>query len=203
MLPQVGFGGASILIVGAGFATGATVSVGDTPTKADMIDNSRIQAVVPSGSGTVDVVVTNPDGQTGRSATGFTYNVVTLTPSATFVAAGTEMNVSWTATHARNSMDWVGLFELDAPNTSYGWWEYAYGTGGVFGLNAPLTRGRDRIPLSSGRPLFRRGSKRPDNGAVGSRHESAPARHRRTYPPAGCLIADRARRAVRRSCRRA
>ncbi len=107
-----------------------------------MIDNSRIQAVVPSGSGTVDVVVTNPDGQTGRSATGFTYNVVTLTPSATFVAAGTEMNVSWTATHARNSMDWIGLFELDAPNTSYGWWEYAYGTGGVFGLNAPLTRGR-------------------------------------------------------------
>lgn len=142
VIPQVGFGGTSILITGAGFATGATVSVGGTATRADMIDNSRIQAVVPSGSGTVDVVVTNPDGQTGRSTTGFTYNVVTLTPSATFVAAGTEMNVSWTTAHARNFLDWIGLFELEAPNTSYGWWEYASGTGGVFGLNAPLTRGR-------------------------------------------------------------
>ena len=87
------------------------------------------------------MVVTNPDGQTARSATGFTYTVVTLTPGATFVAAGTEMNVSWTVTHARNSLDWIGLFELDAPNTSFGWWQYAFGTGGVFGLNAPLTRG--------------------------------------------------------------
>ena len=87
------------------------------------------------------MVVTNPDGQTVRSATGFTYNVVTLTPGATFVAAGSDMNVSWTAAHARNSQDWIGLFELGALNTSYGWWAYTFGTGGVFGLNAPLTRG--------------------------------------------------------------
>ena len=112
VIPQVGFGGISIDITGAGFATGATVSVGGTATNVHVIDNGRIQAVVPSGSGTVDVVVTNPDGQTARSATGFTYTVVTLTPGATFVAAGTEMNVSWTATHARNSLDWIGLFEL-------------------------------------------------------------------------------------------
>jgi plastocyanin len=68
-------GGTSVSIAGSGFASGATVSFGSIAASSVSVANATaITAVAPAGSaGKVDVVVTNPDGQTGRLAEAFTY----------------------------------------------------------------------------------------------------------------------------------
>ena len=68
-------GGTSISIAGSGFNPGATVSFGaGTATSVNVTGSDTITAVAPAGNaGKVDVVVTNPDGQSGRLTEGFTY----------------------------------------------------------------------------------------------------------------------------------
>jgi hypothetical protein len=68
-------GGTSITISGTGFASGATVTVGGSAATNVVVSNSTtITATTPAHSaGTVDVVVTNPNGQTGGKLSAFTY----------------------------------------------------------------------------------------------------------------------------------
>jgi plastocyanin len=68
-------GGTSVTINGSGFAQGAAVSFGAAPaTTVNVANANSITAMTPAGSaGSVDLVVTNPDGQSGRLARGFTY----------------------------------------------------------------------------------------------------------------------------------
>jgi hypothetical protein len=111
-----------------------------------VLDGTRIRATAPNASpGTVDVVVTNPGGQHATLPAGFTYNAVTLTASAAMAAAGARLTVTWNAVSARCSSDWIGIFELGDPSTSYekNWWDYAAcGNGGEHELTAPTTPGQ-------------------------------------------------------------
>ncbi len=61
-------GGATIVVAGSDFLPGATVTFGGVPAATvTFVDSTRLEVVSPAhASGTVDVVVTNPDG---RSAT--------------------------------------------------------------------------------------------------------------------------------------
>ena len=75
-------GGKLIVITGtgfvtstqAGFATGTTVTVGGTACTSPTVYNSiEMSCVVPSGTGTSDVVVTNPEGSAATLVGGYTY----------------------------------------------------------------------------------------------------------------------------------
>ena len=68
-------GGNSVTISGTGFALGATVALGGTPASAvNVVNSSTITAVAPAhAAGTVDVAVTNTDGQSGTLTGGYTY----------------------------------------------------------------------------------------------------------------------------------
>jgi hypothetical protein len=68
-------GGTSVTINGANFQQGATVSIGGTAASSvNVASSTAITAVTPPHSaGTVSVVVTNPDNQTGTLVNGFTY----------------------------------------------------------------------------------------------------------------------------------
>ena len=67
-------GGTAVTITGTGFATGATVTIGGTSAPATVVGSTTINAVTPAhASGTVNVVVTNPGGQTGTLNNGFVY----------------------------------------------------------------------------------------------------------------------------------
>ena len=68
-------GGTSVTVSGGGFAPGATVSFGTTPAGAVSVASATtITAMAPAGSaGSVDVVVTNADGQSGRLSRAYTY----------------------------------------------------------------------------------------------------------------------------------
>jgi IPT/TIG domain len=68
-------GGTSVTISGTGFSTGATVTLGGTAaTNVTVVSSVSITATTPAHTaGTVDVVVTNSDGQNDTLSNGFTY----------------------------------------------------------------------------------------------------------------------------------
>lgn len=92
-------GGTALSITGTGFLTGATVSFGGTAaTGVAVASSTSITATAPSHTaGTVDVVVTNPDGQSGKLAGGYAYSVAEVSlglgvpygdPNSVTIAAG-------------------------------------------------------------------------------------------------------------------
>ena len=76
-------GGAPITLSGSGFKTGAAVTLDGTVTIATVNSSALIVATAPAHApGTVDVVVTNPDGESSTLTRGFTYRIVQVPPPA-------------------------------------------------------------------------------------------------------------------------
>lgn len=75
-------GGLGITITGSGFVSGATVSIGGVAATAVAFQSATsITATTPANAaGAKDIVVTNPDGQGGRMANAFTYEVPVVAP---------------------------------------------------------------------------------------------------------------------------
>ncbi|HVF90767.1 MAG TPA: PKD domain-containing protein, partial [Blastocatellia bacterium] len=95
-------GGVPFVITGSNFAAGATVKVGGTPASGVVVTSGNsISAVAPAhAAGRVDVMVTNPDGQSSSLAGGFTY--VSSRPPTVAITASTlsgmlPLSVSFTS----------------------------------------------------------------------------------------------------------
>lgn len=72
--PDTAAAGTSIAIFGTGFVDGATVLFGATAgTEVDVVSENEITVVVPAGTGTVDVTVTNEDDQSDILEDAFMY----------------------------------------------------------------------------------------------------------------------------------
>jgi hypothetical protein len=92
-----------VLIHGEGFQPGARVTIDLAATDVTVLSSNVITALTGSHPvGTVDVVVTNPDGQSGRLARGYTYAFVSgggapvitaVSPDAGTVGGGTEIAI--------------------------------------------------------------------------------------------------------------
>jgi hypothetical protein len=69
-------GGTAVVVTGTGFQPGAAVTLGGTAATAVVVESAtRLTAVTPAhAAGTVDLVVTNPDGAAGTLAAAFTYD---------------------------------------------------------------------------------------------------------------------------------
>jgi acid phosphatase len=99
-------GGTSVTISGTGFATGATVTFGGAAaSNVEVLGSTTITAVAPAhASGAVNVVVTNPGGQTGTSVNGYTYSgggtqaptVTNVSPTSGPTAGGTQITITGT-----------------------------------------------------------------------------------------------------------
>ena len=76
-------GGTTVTISGTGFANGATVSFGGTAaSNVTVVGSTTITAVTPAHSGgNVNVVVTNPGGESANKNKAFTYSGDALTAS--------------------------------------------------------------------------------------------------------------------------
>src|SRR5262249_24500538 len=72
-------GGTTVTVTGTGFLSGATVKFGGIAATGIAVNSSKsITATTPAhGAGTVDVSVTNSDGQSGTLTNGFTYTTAT------------------------------------------------------------------------------------------------------------------------------
>ena len=68
-------GGAAVKIIGANFQNGASVTIGgNAASNVTFVSPAELSVEVPAGTeGSVDVVVTNPDGKSDTLAGGFTY----------------------------------------------------------------------------------------------------------------------------------
>ena len=108
--PQTTAGGKSITLNGTDFVNGATVTVGGTSaTGVTFVSATEMTATAPAkAAGTYDVVVTNPDTQTGTCAGCMTYTApptvtsvdqqyASTTGSQTRTVTGTGMASSGTA----------------------------------------------------------------------------------------------------------
>ncbi len=94
-------GGTSVTITGTGFQVGATVSLGGTAATGVTVGSSTsITATTAAhAAGLVNVVVTNPDSQSGTLANGFTYangapNVSSVSPNSGTIAGGTPVTIT-------------------------------------------------------------------------------------------------------------
>ena len=94
-------GGTAITITGSGFATGATVTIGGTSASAIVAGSTTINAVTPAHTaGSVNVVVTNPGGESGTLSNGFLYaaaappSVSSITPNSGPTAGGTSVTIN-------------------------------------------------------------------------------------------------------------
>ena len=144
--PRIGLIGSTVQVSGTGFSSGATVTFGAAAAGVRVHDTTILTATTPlNGEGTVDVVVTNPNGDRAVLANGFTYGVVTLTASPTVVAPGAQISVTWVAPSERSALDWIGFFPAGDPSTAYqlGWWQYTNGAPtGSWTLSAPTQAGQ-------------------------------------------------------------
>ena len=66
-------GGDIVVISGSDFIDTPVVEFGGVAGSVTFVSSTELSVVTPAGSGTVNVVVTNPDGGTGTLAAGFTY----------------------------------------------------------------------------------------------------------------------------------
>jgi hypothetical protein len=75
VFPDLGStGGTSVTITGTGFQSSAIVTFGGIVAHPYVFNSTAMVASTPAhAAGSVDVVVTNPDGQAGRLAGGYTY----------------------------------------------------------------------------------------------------------------------------------
>ncbi|MCA1668273.1 MAG: IPT/TIG domain-containing protein [Thermomicrobia bacterium] len=95
-------GGQSVTITGSGFQNGATVSLGGAlATAVTVTSATSLTAVTPAGTaGAVDVIVINPDAQTGTVTGGYTYvappTVSGVTPAAGTTAGGVSVTITGT-----------------------------------------------------------------------------------------------------------
>jgi len=93
-------GGTRIEITGTGFQSGAVVTLDGTATTATVTDSTTIATTTPPhGAGLVDIVVTNPNGLSGKGR--FTYaalssepqTITEVSPSAGVISGGTWVTV--------------------------------------------------------------------------------------------------------------
>jgi hypothetical protein len=144
--PAAGLTADIIWIEGIGFHRGATVTLDGMPLSTGANNGASIFARAPfHQDGPVDIVVTNPGGQSRTLRGGFTYGPVTLTVSSTTVTPRGTLAVSWAVPNGRVVWDWIGLFEVGEANEDWinNWWQYTYGAAsGTFTLNAPPHPGR-------------------------------------------------------------
>ena len=98
-------GGTGVTITGTGFLAGATVSLGGTAaTGVTVVSSTSITATTAAhAAGTVNVVVTNTDAQSGTLANGYTYTgtnpaptVTSITPNSGTINGGTAVAITGT-----------------------------------------------------------------------------------------------------------
>jgi hypothetical protein len=120
-------GGTAVSITGTGFLAGATVSLGGTAaTGVTIVNNTTITATTAAhAAGTVNVVVTNTDAQSGTLTNGYTYTTSTGGGPIAFVqlnyavpsAPSGAVVVSYPATQTAGNLNIVAVGWNDTTST--------------------------------------------------------------------------------------
>ena len=115
--PNVGStaGGTTVSIAGTGFLAGATVLFGATAaTSVTVNSGTSITAITPTlNAGTVPVIVTNIDGQSGTLNNAYTFNpppqLISISPSGGALGGGTSVTLTGTGFQAGAKASFNGI----------------------------------------------------------------------------------------------
>ncbi|MHC5081434.1 MAG: IPT/TIG domain-containing protein [Planctomycetota bacterium] len=107
-------GGTAVVITGANFQPGATVTIGAFPAQAAVASATQINGTTGIASSlgattTLDVIVTNPDTQSGSLSPGFTYTVPAGNRVSSYQIDGSANCDLWHLDFAAN----IGLLQGD------------------------------------------------------------------------------------------
>lgn len=103
-------GGGTVTLAGTGIVAGATVTFGgSSATSVSVTSSSALTCSPPAGTGVVNIVVTNPDTQTGTLTSGFTYNPPPPTAAVFTAAGGAQLTCHETYDSSGNYPDSMGL----------------------------------------------------------------------------------------------
>jgi hypothetical protein len=111
-----------IRVAGTGFLSGATLTLDGVATRVTGVTSTAITAMTPvHAAGTVDVVVTNPGGPSSTLTGGYTFEVVSisLTASPSLVTSGGQLTVNWVGPSGRSCIgggDWIAIFRIGDPD---------------------------------------------------------------------------------------
>ena len=98
-------------IYGTNFAEGCTVTVGGKACTVVAYTSTRLRVLIPAGDveGKVDVVVTNPDGESGTLVEGYEYLPLPgdATPEVSFITTSTSVTSTQVTTAKRNAIVYV------------------------------------------------------------------------------------------------
>ena len=152
--PATGLSGDAVSISGTGFLPGATVTLDGVRANVRASASTVITVITPvHGAGTVDVVVTNPGGQSGTLTGGYTFEAVSVTASPSLVTSGGQLTMSWEAPSGRGCTgggDWIAIFRVGDPDITGAanghsdlWFVHVCGaTSGTETLSAPTEPGQ-------------------------------------------------------------
>ena len=154
--PTAGVPGQTVTVTGSGFLPGAILTFAGIQAFDNVVTSAHISATLPRvPAGIVTVGVINADGQRATLTAAFTVQlpttetqVVSFTVSPRVVAPGGELSISWAVSSPHSSADWIGLFGVDIPMTSFqeGYWHNVEaGLSGTALFRAPLQPGEDQF----------------------------------------------------------
>jgi hypothetical protein len=140
--PDHALPGKVIRVIGIGFVSGATLTLGDVDVTVGDTYNESIVFIAPShAAGPVDIVVTNPGGKTAMLAGGFRYDTVTLALTPTTVSTSGQLTMAWSGPRG-GPFDGIGLFKVGTANEGFVWWLYTSGrASGTVTITAPAQPG--------------------------------------------------------------
>ena len=132
-------------IMASGFQTGVRLTFGGVEAPV-LFDRGQMVTMPPwHDPGTVDVVMTNPDGTSATLAGGFTYKTATLELSKSVADPGETLVVTWSGPNFPpdfEPFDTIGLYAADDPFNKPIWLMLASdGERGSLQFVAPSSRG--------------------------------------------------------------
>ena len=144
----VGFAEIRLDLRGSGFLPSTVVRFDGVGARTVPLNTSTMMVFIPPHAiGPVDIVATNPGGESATLSGAFAYGIPpVLTVAQTSVAPGAQVAVSWVATTTWG-LDWIGIFKASTPNES--WIQYVW-TGGARSGTANFT-----APAEPGQYEFR------------------------------------------------
>jgi len=113
-----------IQVNGTGFVNGATVTLDGVATEIIRVTSTTIKAMAAAHTpGTVDVVVTNPDGSSAMLARAYRFEVpsISLSASPDSVSAREVMTLTWSGPGGRGCLgggDWIALYKVGDPDNT-------------------------------------------------------------------------------------
>ena len=147
IVPTEGWPLYSVQIVGTGFKPGVRVTYDGVDARIGRVTATSIEhSPAMHVPGPVDVVVTNPDGNSLKLTAGFVFKAAQIELTKAEVDAGEALSVSWAGPHDPSDFappDFIGLYRADDPHNAK-LWEVRTEVGGtgVVELKAPSEPGK-------------------------------------------------------------